>query len=138
MPEEEICAGGFVVCQGKILALQRHNGVWLSPKGHVDPGETLAEAARREAREEAGLEVSLGAALGETAYSFQDEGGCLHQKRVHWFLMRAETADVKLEEDMFTAYSWLGPGELDAFSFPGDRELARKALAMASEKEQDV
>ncbi|MWV50776.1 NUDIX domain-containing protein [Rathayibacter sp. VKM Ac-2803] len=39
------------------------------PKGKVDPGESLAETAVREIREETGLAVALGVPLGSTEYS---------------------------------------------------------------------
>jgi 8-oxo-dGTP pyrophosphatase MutT (NUDIX family) len=46
---------------------QRH---WAFPKGMVDPGETGAETALKEAREEAGLEGSIdGEPLGQYRYS---------------------------------------------------------------------
>ena len=124
---EELCAGGFVVRDGKVLALRRWNGVWLPPKGHVDPGETLSEAAYREVREETGLEVTVKALLGETAYTHQEDGQP-RKKRVHWFLMLAGPGEVTLETEMFTDYRWLGREELDSFSFEHDRKLARRAL----------
>jgi ADP-ribose pyrophosphatase YjhB (NUDIX family) len=39
-------------------------GTWVFPGGFVELGETVAEAAVREAREEAGVEVNLGPLLG--------------------------------------------------------------------------
>lgn len=41
---------------------------WSWPKGKVDPGETIAETAIREVREEVGLEVRLGVPLAVTSY----------------------------------------------------------------------
>lgn len=41
---------------------------WSWPKGKVDPGETIAETAIREVREEVGLNVALGVPLAVTSY----------------------------------------------------------------------
>lgn len=38
-----------------ILHLHKRLGLWLQPGGHIDPGETPADAALREVREETGL-----------------------------------------------------------------------------------
>jgi len=49
-----------VIKDGDRYLLVRHvEGWWTFPAGAVDPGETPAEAARRETREEAGVEVEL-------------------------------------------------------------------------------
>ena len=43
--------------RGVVLHRHRRLGLWLQPGGHLDPGGTPADAARREAREETGLTV---------------------------------------------------------------------------------
>lgn len=53
---------------GRLLVVQRGRGVgvgrWSLPGGRVEPGETLAEAVRRELLEETALAVEVGALVG--------------------------------------------------------------------------
>lgn len=44
----------------RILMVQNDHGSWSLPGGMREPGETLQETARREAREETGLDVRVG------------------------------------------------------------------------------
>lgn len=62
------CAGAFVRDdEGRVLLILRANepgrGQWSVPAGRIEAGETPAEAAVREVREETGLEVVLGDVL---------------------------------------------------------------------------
>ncbi len=68
-------------------AIEPGYGKWVFPGGYVDRGESLLDAAIREAREESGLEVALdglvnvysypGAALVVIVYAARAIGGCL-------------------------------------------------------------
>jgi 8-oxo-dGTP diphosphatase len=63
--EPIVCAGAIVRDEaGRILVVRRANepaaGLWSVPGGRVEPGETPAEAAAREVREETGLDVEVG------------------------------------------------------------------------------
>jgi 8-oxo-dGTP pyrophosphatase MutT (NUDIX family) len=50
---------------GQILLTQRDDfHVWCMPGGHVDPGETLPQAAKREVREETGIDVRVSRLVG--------------------------------------------------------------------------
>ncbi|QFY42307.1 NUDIX hydrolase [Candidatus Methylospira mobilis] len=58
-----IIAGCVPVWEEKVLlcrrAIEPRHGYWTLPAGFMEMGETLAEAARREAMEEAGIDVEL-------------------------------------------------------------------------------
>lgn len=58
-----VVASVVIIKDGQILLVQeghhRVHGKWSLPGGHVEVGETIEEAAIREALEEAGCEVKL-------------------------------------------------------------------------------
>lgn len=70
----KVAAGAVVEHKGGIVLLRREidprAGFWVHPGGFVDRGETLEQAAKRETREEVGLDVEIGSLLG--AFSFED------------------------------------------------------------------
>lgn len=61
--------GSAIVVGERGVVLHRHKrlGIWLQPGGHVDPGETPWDAARREAAEETGLVAEWPAGSGGCA-----------------------------------------------------------------------
>ena len=66
--DPKLAAGTVIEDGGRILLLRRAispaRGLWTFPGGYVDRGEPVAEAAAREAHEEAGVTVTVGELLG--------------------------------------------------------------------------
>ena len=69
--ERQHSAGGLVVRDGLVLLIATAGGRrWQLPKGHVEPGETAAQAAVREVREETGVTGTDPGAAAGIDYSF--------------------------------------------------------------------
>ncbi len=104
----ETSAGVVVFYVGgdvEYLLLHYPSGHWDFPKGLVEPGETLEEAALREVREETGLEVELLPGFREEVEYVYFRGVKI-RKRVVFFLGRARSREVTLSWE-HVGYLWL-------------------------------
>ena len=125
-------SAGAVVLDGPRCLLIRRGREWIFPKGHVEPGESPEEAARREVLEETGIEIEVGSRLGATRYGFKSPDGRWNRKRVEWFLGRRVGGAVRLEP-IFDEAAFLERDEAIArLTFPADREIARHAFDAAA------
>lgn len=83
-------AGGVLVDGDRILLIRARTRsgrlVWTLPKGRIERGERMWEAALREVREETGYHCRLKRRLKTTSYVFRS-GPTLIRKRVHWFMV---------------------------------------------------
>ncbi|PEN13034.1 NUDIX hydrolase [Longibacter salinarum] len=99
-PEVVKAGGGYVlrIVDGEpVLLLIHRRGVWDLPKGKLDPGESIAECALREVREEVGIEqLAEHQPLGTTHHAYPD-GGVYAVKITHWYLMQTPERHFKPE-----------------------------------------
>ena len=110
-------------------------GVWALPKGNIDPGESAAETAVREVREETGVEGRLVEKLGDVRYVYTRRGGLRVFKVVSFFLCRAGRGRIgNIAEEMRIEVAearWLPLEEAPRLlAYGGEREMAAKAWEM--------
>ena len=110
-------AGGVVeASDGSLLAITR-NGRADLPKGKVEAGETLLQAALREVEEETGLIVyplpTTHNPLKIKTYHIYNLYGGWHLKQTTWFAMRVDGRPdvVPQQEEGITGGCWLTPEE---------------------------
>lgn len=108
-------AGGLVKNEkGEHLFIFRR-GKWDLPKGKVDDGENVEQAAKREVEEECGIKVSQAGPLLGITYHMYELHGDLILKPTTWYSMKVVGQHVlvpQIEEDI-TEVRWLPTSGLE-------------------------
>lgn len=119
------------------IALAHHAHVansWVLPKGHVEAGETLEQAALREISEEAGLtNVQLITHLGTILRESVKSNGDTEQKTIHLYLAYAlsEQQASQPTDTRFVEVGWFSPKEaIDLLPNASDQAFLRDHLGL--------
>lgn len=122
-----LAAGGIISRQtphgDEVMVIRRkRHGDWTFPKGKLKRGESFAEAAIREVREETGCEVRLGKFLGAVGY----EVNGVPKVVLYWRMTAVTQAQLDEQEEVAEAV-WLPiPQALERLTYELEREVLRK------------
>jgi ADP-ribose pyrophosphatase YjhB (NUDIX family)/mannose-6-phosphate isomerase-like protein (cupin superfamily) len=142
---EEVAGGVVVAPDGRFLVVSQCGTSWSLPKGHLEPGETALDGARREIHEESGLsDLALLAHLTVYERSAVAADGSIDEgrrKRITLFGLRASTDRLAPQDDQNPEARWVRLDELiSMLTHPADSAalvqvrptLARMALQTRS------
>jgi 8-oxo-dGTP pyrophosphatase MutT (NUDIX family) len=138
---DETSAGGLVldlsgpVPQGALIGRTNRRGrlLWSLPKGHLEQGETLEQAAIREVAEETGITGDIIGSLGTIDFWFVVDGRRVH-KTVHHYLMRAISGELSDKDVEVTEVAWVPlPRIADRLAYSDERGLLDAASRLLRE-----
>jgi 8-oxo-dGTP diphosphatase len=107
-----VAASAAVFRRGRVLIARRANPpqLWSLPGGKVEPGESPAQAAVREVREETGVEIEIVAPAGESEVALPGARYVIHAFAARW---RAGEARPGPEA---SAVEWVKPEDLARYA----------------------
>ena len=116
--------GAIIIEDGRVLLVKRGHpplhGEWSIPGGVLEVGETLREAAIREAREETCLVVEPADLLGVYDRVLRDDDGrTLYHYVLIDFLCRRVGGEARAADDA-DEVRWFTPEEVGALTLPED------------------
>jgi 8-oxo-dGTP pyrophosphatase MutT (NUDIX family) len=116
-----------------VAVVRVRDEIYALPKGHPSGGESPAEAAKREVREETGVEAELVEKLGDIQYWYVREGQRV-RKVVSFFLFRYSSGSVADHDHEVEEALWIPLEDAPArLAYKGEREMAESALSRLAE-----
>lgn len=132
LPHHDIAAA--VVWRGSRLLIARRpeegllGGLWEFPGGKVEPGESPAEAARRELREEVGVEAEILRRADTVQHAYSHFRITLYLFHARWVRGGPPIGGRRAGSAL-----WVLPGELENYAFPAANQALIRRLRLGEE-----
>lgn len=137
LPHHDI--GAVVVWRdGRVLIARRPEdgllgGLWEFPGGKVEPGENAADAARREVREELGVDAELVGSADTVHHAYSHFRITLHLFHARWLAGGPASGPTAVA----ASPRWVCPSELDRYAFPAANRSFIQRLVRGDAKAPD-
>ena len=128
-------AGGVVLRNNsnglEVLVCERYSeGLIALPKGKPNEGESEAQTALREVREETGAIVEIITLVKEIFYSFQSNGKTMN-KKVTFYLMKSLGGNIQHHDNEFDKVYWEQiDSALKKLTFQGEKNVLEEAIEL--------
>ena len=125
-------AGILILCNNKALLAHSTNSPWwrsyTPPKGGIEDGESLEEAASREVEEEVGINIDPSLSSECVDVQYKNIKGNVY-KIVHMFIHRVNSYEsINVPSDGHIPFSQLQREEIDEARFLNREEIEKKIL----------
>lgn len=141
MQKEKSC--GVIVYQDKpdtryLIVKSKANGHWGFPKGHIEENETEIDAARREVKEETGLDVLIHEGF-KTSMEYEiseiSEISEITRKEVILFLGTPTSTSVTIQEGEIAMYKWSTfTDTLNLLEYESQKQILKQAHKFLNQK----
>jgi len=130
-------AGGFIEKDNEFLFIHRQ-GIWDLPKGKLEKGETIKNAAIRECEEECGIkQLTITKQLSSSFHLYKYKKG-FALKQSYWFYMKSDYSKKltpQLEEDI-DEVKWFSKHEIETIiikhTYYTIRDVINEALQISA------
>lgn len=133
MKKEKSCGAVIFRKQQKnlefVIIKQKHGFFFGFPKGHVEPNENEVETAKREIKEEVGLDVNIFEDIRGTT-NYHPKPGVL--KEVVYFLAEAKNNNITKQASEIDLAFWVKEDKvLNTLTHESDKKLFKKLIKKA-------
>lgn len=126
MKKEKSCGCIIIKDNQVLLIFEKRRQYWGFPKGHVEQNETEIETAKREVKEEVGLDVVIDSKKRyELNYIIKDE----IEKSTIYFVATTENKNIVTQRNEIEDAKWYTFEEaLNILTFDGAKDILRQVI----------